>query len=62
MPILFDQPHPIGRQSRGYRGTVGAMLTRSASVVALFAPGGYWGDAPQSLQPVVTAPDPWNRP
>lgn len=62
MPQLFDQPVPIGQQSRGYRGTVGAAAQRSASVVALFAPGGYWGDLPQSEQPYVSAPPPWNRP
>jgi hypothetical protein len=62
LPELFDIPHPIGRQSRGFRGTVGATITRSASVVALFAPGGYWGDAPQTLQATITAPEPWNRP
>lgn len=62
LPELFDQAKPIGQQSRGYRGTVGAVMTRSASVVALFSPGGYWGDLPQSEQAFVAAPPPWDRP
>ena len=61
LPELYDQARPIGTQSRGWRGTVGGIVTRSASVVALFAPGGYWGDVPQSQQAFVGAPDPWNR-
>jgi len=61
--LMIAQPPPIGRQSgESFGGTVGAMATRSASVIALFAPGGYWGDAPQSEQPAVTAPEPWQRP
>jgi len=62
LPEFIDNAAPIGRQSRGYRGTVGAVITHSASVVALFSPGGYWGDLPQSQQPVVAAPPPWKRP
>lgn len=62
IPELIDQPAPIGQQSRGYRGTIGAAATRSASVVTLFSPGGYWGDLPQSQQPYVSAPAPWKRP
>lgn len=58
---LFDQAAPIGQQSRGYRGTVGGFAVRSASVVSLFAPGGYWGDLPQSEQAFVSAPPPWDR-
>lgn len=59
---LIDQPTPIGHQSpRGFRGTVGAMATRSANVQTLFSPGGYWGDAPQSLQATVDASEPWKR-
>jgi hypothetical protein len=62
LPQLFDQARPIGQQSRGWRGTVGGLSTRSASVVPLFSPGGYWGDLPQSEQSFVDAPPPWNRP
>lgn len=61
--LLIAQPAPIGRQNDGaFHGTVGGIATRSASVVALFAPGGYFGDAPSGLQPLVSAPEPWNRP
>lgn len=60
---LIDQPSPIGRQSStAMGGTVGGMTTRSANVRALFAPSGYFGDAPLSLQPNIEASDPWNRP
>lgn len=58
---LIEQERPIGRQSRGFRGNVGAMVTYSASVTPLMVPGGYWGDLPVTEQPVVSAPDPWNR-
>lgn len=64
-PQLIEQPTPIGCRVDGYApfgGTVGGMATRSASVIALFAPGGYWGDAPGTLQDLVTAPPPWERP
>ena len=59
---LIDQPHPIGRQRHGYYwGTVGGISTRSANVNALFVPGGYFGDLPQSEQDIVDAPPPWER-
>jgi hypothetical protein len=61
LPQYIDNPAPIGRQSHGWRGTVGGMATRSASVVALFAPGGYWGDLPSGEQAYVPAPQPWER-
>jgi len=62
MHVLIDNPYPIGRQSRGWRGTVGGIATRSANIRPLFAPGGYWGDLPQSEQSFVGAPEPWERP
>jgi hypothetical protein len=62
LPEYIDMPAPIGRQSRGTRGTVGGITTRSANVQALFAPGGYFGDLPTSEQAYVSAPDPWERP
>jgi hypothetical protein len=58
---LIDRQIPIGSQSRGFRGNVGAMTTRSASVQALFVDGGYFGDLPLSQQDMVYAPEPWNR-
>lgn len=58
---LIAQELPIGVQTRGFRGNVGAMATRSASVSVLVADGGYFGDAPLGLQDTVVAPDPWNR-
>lgn len=60
--MLIDQPAPIGSQSGdAYGGTVGGVTTRAASVIPLFAPGGYFGDIPQSEQDVVSAPPPWDR-
>lgn len=61
--VLIDQPPAIGHQSpRGFGGTFGVMATRSANVQALFAPGGYYGDAPpDQLQPTVPAAPPWQR-
>lgn len=64
-PQLIEQPTPIGQRVDGYNpfgGSVGGMATRSANVQALFAPGGYWGDTPGTLQDVVAAPPPWERP
>lgn len=59
---LIDQPPPIGRQwSRRATGTVGGIVVISASVKALVADGGYFGDAPQSLQDTISAPEPWDR-
>lgn len=59
---LIDQPIPIGRQRDGaFYGTVGGITTRSASITPLFTPGGYWGDLPQDQQPLVSAPQPWDR-
>lgn len=61
-PLLINRPDPIGSQGTGaFGGTYGVMSTRSASVVALAQPGGYWGDLPTSMQDFVDAPPPWKR-
>ena len=60
--LLIAQSMPIGRQSGVYfHGNVGAMAARSANVQALFVPGGYWGDLPQTEQSTVESPEPWER-
>lgn len=61
---LIDQPLPIGKHVRGlpsYNGTVGGLVVVAASFMPVVAQQGYYGDAPQYLQPTVDAPDPWNR-
>ena len=59
---LIDQPPPIGAQwSRRAKGTVGAIVTIQASIKPLVTEGGYFGDAPQSLQDNISAPEPWER-
>ena len=59
--MLIAQPRPIGTQDTGYGGNIGAIMTRSANVTGLASDEGYFGDLPQSEQPSVAVPDPWNR-
>lgn len=59
---LIAHPAPIGRQGLlGFGGTIGGVLTQSAIVQTIQNHPSYFGDAPQSEQPLVDAPDPWNR-
>lgn len=61
---LIDQPTPIGREVFGlpsYGGTVGGLTVVAASIAPIVSQPGYFGDAPQYLQPEVDVPDPWNR-
>lgn len=60
--LVYQSP-PIGVPQSGdaFGGTIGGITTRSASVIALFAPGGYFGDLPQTEQSFVDAPPPWER-
>lgn len=59
---LIDQPPPIGHQwSHRSKGTVGAIAIISASIKPLVSDQGYFGDAPQSLQDSISAPQPWER-
>ena len=64
--MLIAQPPPIGHQgtlgfNRAFGGTVGGFSSLSASVIALAVEQQYGGDAPQTLQPTLQDPVPWNR-
>lgn len=60
--MFINQPTPIGNFARPVRGNIGGFSTSSASVQALAAQSDYYGDFPQSQQPDISAPDPWERP
>ena len=59
---LIAHPPPIGSQSsRRATGTVGGIVMIQASIKPLVMDGGYFGDAPQSLQATIRAAEPWER-
>lgn len=59
---LIAQPPAIGSQGTGaFGGSFGVVFTKSASVIALAQPGGYFGDLPLDQQDFVEALPPWKR-
>jgi hypothetical protein len=63
-PHLIAHPAPLvtgDLRRKGYGGNIGGMATLSASVVGITTEPGYFGDLPQSTQPIVQAHNPWER-
>lgn len=60
--LFIAQPEPIGNFRKSVRGNIGGFSASSASVQALATQSEYYGDFPQSQQPDIGAPDPWERP
>lgn len=61
-PQLIDQPLPIGTKPNNFGGTAGGLITIAASVKLVSGDVGYFGDVPQSEQPLLTVSQPWERP
>lgn len=64
MGQLTLRPTPLvdSHYVNSYRGLIGVLLVRAARSSAVVAPRGYYGDLPQSEQPEVHTPDPWDVP
>lgn len=64
MPSLLAQYRPIGKGVDGYDpfgGNVGGFSTLAANQQTVVGSDGYFGDAPNDLQPMIDEPEPWER-